>query len=259
MTKIIAIINQKGGVGKTATACNLAYSLAGNSKSTLLVDLDPSANATHIFFQGSPEVTVKDFILSKESTPFAIRPSFQDDMCVAGLSILPSHISLALAERELANRPFRETLLNKKLREAKIFQDFDYILIDCPPTLTTLTINAIYAADFILIPVTYSKDALEGVADLFEILSEIKEGHTYEIKILRNGYDARKKTVNAFMAEKIKPLIDQGLVLDTVIRQDEAINRSSLENRTVFVHCPHTTAAPDYLMLRNELEDLING
>ena len=259
MTKIIAIINQKGGVGKTATTCNLAYCFAGKNKSTLLVDLDPSANATHIFFQGSPALTVKDFILSRDVNPLCILPAFQGEEAVNGLSVLPSHISLAMTERELANRPFRETLLSKRLRDTKIFAHFDYILIDCPPTLTTLTVNAIYAADFILIPVTYSKDALEGVADLFEILSEIKEGHTYDIKILRNGYDARKKTANAFIAEKLHPLAEQGLLLNSIIRQDEAINRSSLENKTVFVHCPHTTAYEDYLKLRDELEDLLNG
>jgi chromosome partitioning protein len=259
MTKVIAIINQKGGVGKTATTCNLAYCFAGKNKRTLLVDLDPSANATHVFLQGTPTLTVKDFILSKETNPFAILPSFQGEMPVNNLCILPSHISLAMTERELANRPFRETLLSKKLHDPKISNHFDYILIDCPPTLTTLTINAIYAADFILIPVTYSKDALEGVADLFEILSEIKEGHTYGIKILRNGYDARKKTANAFIAEKLHQFILQGLVLNTIIRQDEQVNRATLENLTVMTYARKAEVAEDYINLRNELEDIFNG
>jgi chromosome partitioning protein len=259
MTKIIAIINQKGGVGKTATSCNLAYCFAGRNKSTLLVDLDPSANATHIFMQNTPNLTVKDFLMAKEANPLAILPAFQGEAVVDRLSILPSHISLAMTERELANRPFRETLLKKKLHDPRIYPHFDIILLDCPPTLTTLTVNAIYAADFILIPVTYAKDALEGVADLFDILSEIKDGHEYNIKILRNQHDARKKTANGFIAEKLHPFIEKGLVLDTIIRQDEEVNKATMENLTVMTFARNCGAAEDYIYLRNEIEGLING
>lgn len=259
MAKIIAVINQKGGVGKTATTCHLAYAFAGKNKSTLLVDMDPSANATSMFIQGNPTLTIKDFLLSKEVKELAALPAFEYDTPIVSLSIIPSNISLAMVDKEIATRAFRETLLDKKLRDPAIFNYFDYIFIDCPPTLSTLTINAMYAADFILIPVTYGKNALEGVADLFDVLAEIKEGQNYEIKILRNQYDARKKTVNAFVAEKLQPLIDQGGVLKTVIRQDESVNRATLENVTVFKYCPHTTASPDYLQLREELEGIFNG
>lgn len=259
MAKIIAIINQKGGVGKTATTCHLAYSFANKNKSTLLVDLDPSANATTMFICGDPVLTVKDFLLSKEIKSLAILPAFQNGEPMMKLTILPSNIGLAMSEKELSSRVFRETLLDKKLRDPAIFNYCDYILIDCPPTLTTLTINAMYAADFILIPVTYQKNALEGVADLFQVLEEVKDGQTYDIKILRNQYDARKKDANGFIAEKLLPLANKGLVLNTVIRQDEQINRSTMRNLTVFDYCPHTTASPDYLSLRDELEGIFNA
>lgn len=259
MPKIIAIINQKGGVGKTATACNLAYCFAQKNKRTLLADLDPSANATHIFTPETVALTIKDFLLSRDLKPSAILQAFCADKAVDQLFILPSHISLALTEREIGNRPFRETFLSRKLNDPLIAERFDYILIDCPPTLTTLTINAMFASDFFLIPVTYEKDALEGVADLFDTLGEIKEGHTYDLRILRNRYDARKKTANAFIAQKLHPFIVENVVLDTIIRQDEVVNKSTMENQTVMSCSPKSSAAQDYLQLSNELEDLLNG
>lgn len=259
MTKIIAIINQKGGVGKTATTCNVAYRFSQKNKRTLLVDLDPSANSTRIFLNGVPSLTVKDFIISKERNYESILDGYQLDVAVDNLSLIPSHISLALAERELGNKPFRETLLSKKLYDKKIISNFDFVLLDCPPTLTTLTINAMFAADFILIPVTYAKDALEGVGDLFGILDEIKEGHTYQIQMLRNQFDARKKTANSYVAEKLQPFIEKGLVLKTIIRQDEEVNKASIEGLTVIVSSPNCNASHDYKNLCTELEDLLNN
>lgn len=258
MIKVIAVINQKGGVGKTATTCNLAYCFAKKNYSTLLIDLDPSANATRIFHKEAPNLTVKDFLNSKQGGLDMILPAYQNDKTVDRLSIIPSHISLSLAERELGNKPFRETLLSKKLNQEKIILGFDVILLDCPPTLTTLTINAMFAADLILIPVTYAKDALEGVGDLFELLGEIKDGHDYQIQMLRNQYDARKKTANGHVAEKLKPFIEQGLVLNTIIRQDEEVNKASFEGLTVMVASPSSHAATDYNNLCSDIEDLKN-
>lgn len=258
MTKVIAIINQKGGVGKTATTCNLAYCFARKNKRTLLIDLDPSANATRIFMASTPCLTVKDFLISKELNISAMLDAWQEGKAIDHLSIIPSHISLAMAERELGNKPFRETLLNKKLKDPRLMSKFDLILLDCPPTLTTLTINAMYAADLILIPVTYAKDALEGVGDLFDLLGEIKDGHDYQIALLRNQYDARKKTANGHVAEKLKPFIEQGLVLNTIIRQDEEVNKASFEGLTVMVASPNCNAAQDYNNLTSDLEDLKN-
>lgn len=258
MTKIIAVINQKGGVGKTSTACHLAYSFAEQKNSTLLIDLDPSANATGLFLESDSKLTIKEFLTDKNFNVLCISPTFSAENPIDYLSIIPSCIGLAMLEMELGNRPFKEMLLKKKT-DNPIMQEFDYIVIDCPPTLTTLTINGMYAADFILVPVNYQKNALEGVADLFTVLEEIKEGHIYDMRLLRNQYDGRKKTINAFVAEKLHPLITQGLVLNTIIRQDEAINRSTLENMTVFDYCPHTTAKPDYVLLRTELEEIFKN
>ncbi len=260
MTKIIAVINQQGGVGKTATACNLSRVFANESKNTLLIDLDPSANATHIYMQSVPQLTIKDFLFSKDLNNFCILPAFND--CgdpIYNLSLIPSHISLAMTDRELGNKSFKEAILSKKLQSEVIQSRFDRVLIDCPPNLGTLTINAMYAADFILIPITYEKDALEGVADLFEVLNEIKDGHSYSIKILRNRLDARRKTANAFVAEKLQGLISQKIVCQTIIHQDEEVNKATIENQSVMTYAPKCTAAQDYINLHAELEEFLNG
>lgn len=259
MTKIIAVINQKGGVGKTATTCHLAYCFSKKNKAILLIDIDPSANASSFFLNGNtPRFTTKDFLLAKEPSISMILPAYQGIKIVENLSILPSHIGLALTEVHLAGRPFREALLFRKLKDPA-FNRYNYIIIDCPPTLSTLTVNAMYCADFILIPVNYQKHALDGIADLFQVLDEIKEGHTYDFRILRNQFDGRKKTVNNFVSEKLSYLEKEKLVLNTIIHQDEAVNRSTLEGLTVFEHCAHATSTKDYQQLCIEMECILNG
>lgn len=254
MTRIIAVINQKGGVGKTATSCNLSHCYAKKYINTLLIDLDPSANATRIFFDGEPNFTTRDFLSTKHIGLECVIEAEQGEEIVDYLNIIPSHISLALAERELGHKPFRETLLSKKIKSQLFEDNIDVIILDCPPTLTTLTVNAMYAADLILVPVTYAKDALEGVGDLFDLLGEIKDGHAYQIQLLRNQYDARRKTANNLIADHLQPFIERGLVLNTIIRQDEEVNKACFMGLTVMQQSPLTNAAQDYMSLCDELE-----
>lgn len=259
MGKIIAVINQKGGVGKTATTCNLAYCFAERMKKTLLIDMDSSANATNIYTQTEPDLTLKDFLMDKERGKDALTVATIKNVGIPFLSLLPSHISIALTAREISHKPYREALLAKKLEATGMLDFFDHIFLDCPPNLNDLTINAMFCADFILVPVTYEKHALEGVADLFSLLSEIKEGHSYDLKIIRNKFDARKKTANNFVSEKLSDLDEQGLVLKTVIRQDEEVNKATIENQPVITFSPKTGATLDYQNLTAELGGLFNG
>lgn len=246
MQKVIAVINQKGGVGKTACAYNLAYSFAINKRSTCLIDLDPSANATKgLNFPRN----ISHFSTFELLTEKGKLESYIYEIKINELYIVPSTIKLAMAQRELNAKPFRESILQKKIEGTS----FDQILIDCSPTLSDLTINAIYAADFILIPVTYEDDSLEGLNDLFGVIKEIKEGHTYQYKILRNQFDARKKKTNAYIESCLQPFLEKQLVFTTVIRQDESINQAKIERKTIFQYAPHSNGAEDFKKLTEEL------
>src|SRR5271170_1496087 len=156
MSKIIAVINQKGGVGKTATATHMSYCLSEIS-TTLLIDLDPSRNATKVFQNNMFNLTIKDILENKNfDTDFAIYQTDFDD-----LYIIPSHISLAILQSHLSSRTHKEKILIKQLDKIHSIKP-QYIIIDCPPMLSEFSIMAIYAADFILIPTTYEIDALDG-------------------------------------------------------------------------------------------------
>lgn len=244
--KTIAVINQKGGVGKTACAYNLAYSFSKHSR-TLLIDLDPSANATKGLnsYNKSDKNSYHLLLERGDLNCFAIQPYENNDK----LWLIPSHIKLAMAQNEIQSKPFRETLLAKKISEFKRY----HILIDCPPTLTELTINAIYAADMLLIPVSYEEDALEGLIDLFTIIREIKPKGGYTFKILRNQKDVRKSRTNDYIEGKLKEFQESGHVFDTIIRQDENINQAKIERKTIFEYAPNSNGAQDFLTLTKEI------
>jgi chromosome partitioning protein len=256
MKKCIAVINQKGGVGKTATSYNLAYSFALRGQKVLLTDLDSSSNASKGLTPNIPkDPTIRDLLLNKNLHPLdAIIKAQIRNQEIENLFLLPSRINLATAQRELANKPYRETLLAKQLQ--KVADNFDYGIIDCSPTLSELTINAIYAADFLLIPIKYEEDALDGVSDLFDVVNEIKESQNFDYKILRNACDARKRTVNTYIEEKLKPFINRGDVFKTIIRQDEEINKAKIAHEPVLIFSPKSPASIDIMALT---EEILNG
>ena len=169
MSRIIAVSNQKGGVGKTTTSVNLAACVAALGKDVLLIDIDPQGNASSgLGLSGKGRTTIYDVLMGEAGANEAVMPTE-----FGPLSLIPSSIELAGAEIELVSMPARETLLREAL--APIRDRYDYIFIDCPPSLSLLTLNAMTAADSVLIPIQCEYYALEGVGQLMNTLQLVKK------------------------------------------------------------------------------------
>ncbi|MBW2035244.1 MAG: ParA family protein [Deltaproteobacteria bacterium] len=251
MKKIIAVINQKGGVGKTTTSINFSYGLTREGHRVLLTDLDPQAHST-IGLGIEPETykyAVHDVMLNKSDIHEVILKT-----SINNLDLVPSHIRLERAEQQLTPEMFRETRLHKALRGL----DYDFVVIDCRPTLGTLTINALYACNFILVPCEMARFALDGFADLMETIENVKDNEEIEkekfIRILLNKFDARKSITNEWVVEQLKPY--KALLFETRIRQNEALNQAHIAMEPVFTFKANCPGAQDYEQLTKEFLNL---
>lgn len=249
MGKIIAVVNQKGGVGKTTSAINLGACFGVLEFKTLVIDADPQANATSgigfdvkniktsIYECLINDVNPKDVILKSENP---------------NLDLIPSHIDLVGAEIEMINLPNREMVMKRAL--SKIKDDYDFIIIDCSPSLGLITVNALTAADSVIIPVQCEYFALEGLGKLLNTIKIVQTRLNTELSIegiLLTMYDTRLRLANQ-VVDEVKTHFQQ-MVFDTVIHRNTTLGEAPSHGETIIMHDATSKGAINYLNLAHEI------
>lgn len=252
MGKIIAIANQKGGVGKTTTSVNLSAALAAKGKKVLVIDTDPQGNTTSGFGVEKNELenTIYELMLSECS----IKECILNDV-IPGISIIPSNVNLAATEIELIGVDRKEFILKREIEWVK--DSYDYIMIDCPPSLNFLTINSMTTADSVLVPIQCEYYALEGLSQLIHTINLVKERLNPDLEmegVLFTMYDSRTN-LSVQVVENVKSHLNEK-IFSTVIPRNIRLAEAPSYGMPINIYDAKSAGAEAYLSLA---EEIING
>lgn len=243
---IIAFCNQKGGVGKTTCALNIAVGLSLLKKKVLVIDLDPQAHLTYSLGLDAHDLKGTIYSVIKGTVPLA--PAI---LALKGMKVLPANLELARLETEMAGLPEKESILKKRLTEVS---DVQYIIIDCPPASGLLTVNALTACREVFIPLQMEFLALKGMSRLLTLIEDVKKQYNHNAptyRIIPTRYDARKRLNNAIMDKVRERFGDR--VLKAVIRENIAVAEAPSFGLSIFEYAPKSHGAEDYFALCREI------
>ncbi|PQL89741.1 ParA family protein [Apibacter sp. wkB309] len=249
MGKIIAIANQKGGVGKTTTAVNLAAAIGVLEKKVLLIDADPQANASSGLGINIEEVEYGTYEVLEHSASArdAIQPSTSPNV-----ELIPAHIDLVAAEIELVDKVNREYMLKEALKDIK--DEYDFIIIDCAPSLGLITLNALTAADSVIIPIQCEYFALEGLGKLLNTINSVQKLHNPDLTIeglLLTMYDARLRLSNQ-VVEEVKTHFPD-MVFDSLIQRNVRLSEAPSFGESILKYDAESKGAINYILLAEEV------